>query len=171
MSAEPSIDLPELEYVEASREELAALRARIIDQGYGAAVADGLIGWLVGGAEARSMTTRAKWRKILRELAETGNPGSPAKRRRARAGERGAAGLTLVKSAALAGSVAFAALYGPESVSIGRAVLTLGVPIILVMSSSVGIRLHVVGPRSSPSPNLVAQWCQRARSCGYRATA
>lgn len=129
---------PETAWFSCSIDQLAKLRNRAMDElGYSNATVNGLVGWIVGGdANAGNATTRAAYRKILREVG----PPPRIRPRGARkiTAQRGAARLTLVGAAAGAGSVlAIASQSGPVAASLAAAAW---VPIILGESSETAQR-------------------------------
>jgi len=129
---------PELDWYEASVDDLAALRAWVLDQGATITTANGLVGWIVAGdPESVSKTTRAGYRRLLRTVGPP--PSGPVPRSRRTVGQRGAVTLRVLAGAAAGGSaLAMAAQGGPVGLSL---VLACATPIILdpsVMSAPEG---------------------------------
>jgi hypothetical protein len=65
----------EADFLPASIDDAAAVRAAVLEAGHTPALADGLVGWLIakaaGHADNSSPTTRSRYRRILATLPPT----------------------------------------------------------------------------------------------------
>lgn len=76
----------EVEWIDAGTDELRELRARILDLGEPATVANGIVGWIIakqaGPDDACNSVTRSRYRKILRRVLDGEGDDGPGGRRR-----------------------------------------------------------------------------------------
>lgn len=133
-------DLPELEWCDATAEELRKLRLVLIGLGWSFDSANALVGWLLAGApKDQSSRTLAKYRTTLREL-------TPPRRSRPERSRRGR-----IAAIALAGAAATGVGMAHESRSVGASAVS-DAEAATTAHNPRYVNLPIAPPRAARSP-------------------